>query len=171
LDPDRPQYWHRFQIARLYRAYFDRQPDHAGWEYWNKVYSQGRSLVEISGWLAEGSEFGATGPLTDTELVAFVYREVLDREPEPEGLQYWVGQLQAGLERGELVAYFSESDEYLLRTLYVMTGQCHLGPIDLYRCWADRLPVYHWWRAPVGPRGKERWGRCLVRDESGHDVR
>ena len=33
LDPATPQTWYRFQVARLYSAYFDRAPDDGGWAY------------------------------------------------------------------------------------------------------------------------------------------
>jgi hypothetical protein len=145
LDPARPQYWHRFQIARLYRAYFGRQPDDTGWEYWNRIYSQGRSLAQISGWFAESSEFQTTGSFNDDEFVSFVYGHVLGREPEAEGHDYWVAQLQGPLGRGQLVVYFSESEEYLERTVGDLTGDCHVGSVEeSYLCWAAELPPYRW---------------------------
>jgi hypothetical protein len=145
LDPAQPQRWHRFQIARLYRAYFDRAPDAAGWEYWSRVYSQGHPLTAISDLFATSSELGLRGEMTDDELVVFVYRHVLDRAPDEGGRRYWLGELERGLTRGELIVWFSESDEYVARTVEVMAGDCYDGTVaGSYRCWAGTLPSYDW---------------------------
>ena len=146
IDPAHPELWHRFQIARLYRAYFDRAPDSGGWSYWNQVYSRGATVPQISGWFSEGSEFGQLGPLSNRDFVIFVYREVMDREPDSGGLAYWVAELNRGLPRGDLLFYFSESREFLNRTTAVMTGTCWNGNIpQSYACWATRLPPPERW--------------------------
>jgi len=146
FDDSRPQYWHRFQIARLYRAYFDRPPDAAGWEYWNRVYSSWVPLTDISWAFAAGAEFNLGGGRTDAELVTFVYREVLDREPDPDGFRYWVDQLGRGLSRGAMVLYFSESVEFINRSVAAVTGGCYLGGVESsYRCLAANLPPRQAW--------------------------
>ncbi len=145
LDPANPQGWHRFQIARLYRAYFDRQPDAEGWEYWNREFSGGSSLADISYSFAQSSEFNRAATLSDEEFVTFVYDRVLDRQPDAEGFAYWLDQLAGETDRGELVLYFSESGEYVSRTAPALTGTCFDGVVETsYRCWADGLPVYDW---------------------------
>lgn len=45
-----------------------------------------------------------------------VYRNVLGRAPEAGGYDYWVDQLGRGMIRGELMIYFSDSDEFRTRT-------------------------------------------------------
>ena len=78
--------------------------------------------------------------------MTFVYRSVLDREPDAEGHRYWLEQMAVGMSRGELVIYFSEATEYINRTLATITGACHLaGDTEgSYRCWAASLPGYDW---------------------------
>lgn len=138
MDPANPQGWHRFQIARLYRAYFDRHPDAEGWDYWNTEFTNGSSLADISYYFAQSSEFNRSATLDDEEFVRFVYTNVLDRAPDPEGFAYWVDQLAAGTERGELVLYFSEGIEYVTRTAPVITGDCYQGSVEAsYRCLAE----------------------------------
>ncbi len=145
MDENAPQSWHRFQIARLYSAYFDRSPDAEGWEYWNLEHAQGMELAEISYWFAQSSEFNRSATLDDEAFVAFVYSEVLDREPDAEGFAYWLDQLAGETDRGELVLYFSESDEYIERTTARLTGDCFGASVEAsYRCWADQLPTYNW---------------------------
>ncbi len=146
LDPARPQDWHRFRIARLYRAWFGREPDAAGWEYWSKVVAQGRSMAEISEWFAQSSELALTaGPLSDGQVVTLVYQRVLNREPDPDGHAYWAGQLARGLTRGRLMLGFSDSEEYVFVTLPALTGPCANGDVVAsYRCRAAQLPAYSW---------------------------
>jgi hypothetical protein len=40
----------------------------------------------------------------------------LDRAPDAGGQAYWIAQLAAGLSRGDLMLYFSESPEFAIRT-------------------------------------------------------
>lgn len=138
--PVPPPYEVRFQIARLYRAYFDRAPDAEGWNYWVDIHRQGHALADISYWFAISSEFRASGELTDEEFVAFVYASVLDRNPDAGGFENWLDHLDNGMSRGQLVVHFSESSEFVRRTAPVMTGDCFDGEIESsYRCWADAL--------------------------------
>lgn len=109
---------HEFQssiapVARLYFAYFDRIPDYAGLQFWVGELQGGRSLADMSQAFAASPEFIATyGNLDDGEFVDLVYWNVLGRAPEPEGRAFWMGELAAGMSRGELMVRFSESEEY-----------------------------------------------------------
>ncbi len=146
LDPAHPEQWNRFQIARLYRAYFDRAPDAEGWDYWNEVHAREATLVQISQWFAESSEFARQGRQADGDFMTFVYRQVLDREPDEDGFAYWLAQLAGGMDRGALVTYFSESEEYIRRSAPALTGDCYTGEVgSSYLCWADRLPPPRTW--------------------------
>jgi hypothetical protein len=84
--------------------------------------------------------------LDDEAFVRFVYDAVLDREPDAEGFAYWLDQLDWNLDRGELVLYFSESNEYINRTVADITADCHVADnvAESYRCLAGTLPVYDW---------------------------
>lgn len=145
MDDDAPETWHRFRIARLYRAYFDRAPDPEGWEFWIREHAAGASLADISWSFADSSEFTAAGALDDEAFVRFVYAQVLDREPDDDGFTYWLDQLAGDTDRGELVLFFSDSEEYIARTLAVQTGDCHDGDVvTSHRCLAERLPSYNW---------------------------
>ena len=51
------------------------------------------------------------------EFVSHLYEEVLDREPDSIGMNYWIGQLNSGDEtRFEVLLGFTESAEY--KTLF-----------------------------------------------------
>lgn len=104
-------------LVRLYTAYFLRLPDYAGLVYWyGQMYpdngSSGRLLNYVSDSFAQSFEFTSTyGNLTNPQFVELVYQNVLGRTAEPAGRDYWVGRLNAGLIRGEMMIGFSESAE------------------------------------------------------------
>jgi hypothetical protein len=101
-------------IVRLYFAYFDRVPDFVGLQSWTSRLRGGMSLNAISEAFADSAEFQATyGPLSDTQFVTLVYHNVLDREPDPGGLAYWLAQLTSGaMSRGTVMLKFSKSGEF-----------------------------------------------------------
>lgn len=104
-------------VYRLYRAYFLREPDAAGFEFWLSRYRSGQSLTSIADAFSTSREFRSTyGTVGDRQFVGLVYDNVLDRAPDPAGLQYWVGQLLGGLSRGRLMIGFSDSAEFRTRT-------------------------------------------------------
>lgn len=105
----------RHQIIRLYNAYFDRNADHAGLDYWfDQITKKGKSINTVSSSFAASAEFKKMyGNLTNGQFVTLVYQNVLDRNPTPADHAYWKGQLDQGaINRGRLMTLFSESGEY-----------------------------------------------------------
>lgn len=104
------------QIARLYRAYFERDPDSDGFCFWAGQHDA-LGLSGVSQAFAASAEFVDTyGALDDDAFVDLVYQNVLGREAEPAGRAFWIVQLGLGLERGRLMIDFSESPEFIRRT-------------------------------------------------------
>jgi hypothetical protein len=104
-------------IYRLYRAYFLRDPDTAGFMYWYLQVSVGTSLDQVSDLFAESSEFRTRyGNPDNFAFVELIYQNVLGRDPDAQGRDYWVGRLDAGLSRGRVMRFFSESGEYQRET-------------------------------------------------------
>lgn len=102
-------------VVRLYFAYFKRIPDFGGLIYWVNEYSAGRrTLGSISDFFAGSTEFQETyGNLGDDQYVHLIYQNVLNREPDPEGLDFWTEELTSGRRsRGQVMVGFSESPEY-----------------------------------------------------------
>lgn len=121
-------------VFRLYSAYFLREPDQAGWDYWAAVYGSApnTNLEVISDSFARSDEFRLRyGSLTDQQFVELVYANVLGRQPDPQGLAHWVGSLSRGYPRGSVMMAFSESAEYVNRTATV-------APLAGYLMWYDR---------------------------------
>jgi acetyl esterase/lipase len=104
-------------ITRLYGTAFRRAPDENGQAYWTRLYLRGRSLSAIAGQFAASSEFVSTyGRLGNGDFVAQLYRNVLDREPDPSGHAYWANMLDSGRTRGWVMIGFSQSAEMRAKT-------------------------------------------------------
>ncbi|MEZ5182264.1 MAG: DUF4214 domain-containing protein [Acidimicrobiales bacterium] len=103
--------------TRLYRAYFRRNPDHSGFDYWVRRREGGTTLARISNTFAASSEFRRTyGSITDAEFVDLIYRNVLGRTADPGGRDYWTRKVAAGTSRGVVMLQFSQSSEYVRAT-------------------------------------------------------
>ncbi len=105
-------------VFRLYDAYFQRAPDAEGSCFWVRRIVGGAPLDDVSQAFAAAPEFSETyGSLDNRQFVQLVYRNVLGRQGEASGVDYWTGLLNTGqLNRGQVMTGFSESPEYLLRT-------------------------------------------------------
>lgn len=104
-------------VDRLYRAAFVRWPDAPGLRFWVGQRDAGRSVMSIARAFADSSEFRSRyDALDDRAFVDAIYRNVLGRGADQAGSDHWTGRLDAGLQRYELLAHFSESGEHKLRT-------------------------------------------------------
>lgn len=104
-------------VTRLYKAYFDRNPDHSGFTYWLARRGEGRTLAKISQSFATSSEFiRKYGSLSNAGFVDRVYRNVLGRPGDAGGSAYWKAKLDQGTPRGQVMANFSQSGEYIRKT-------------------------------------------------------
>jgi hypothetical protein len=101
------------QAYRLYQAAFDRMPDSAGLGYWIAAMDKGASLSSVASSFVHSAEFTAlfgTAPTHDALVTGF-YHNVLHREPEQAGKDYWVHVLDGGADAAAVLASFSESPE------------------------------------------------------------
>lgn len=120
---------HSDAVARLYVAAFGRTPEADGFDFWVDAYSSAAwTLPAMAAFFVESTEFNARfGAIDDPGFVTQLYNNVLDRGPDDEGLNFWVGQLAADLTRGQLLLRFSESPENITNS-----GTAHpiLGPFN-----------------------------------------
>ena len=102
-------------MFRLYNAAFARFPDASGLEYWIDQFSSGKNTRRVVAQSFLGSaefteKYGSN--VSDETYVNNLYKNVLGRDADPEGLNYWVGNLSSGLEtRYEALLGFAESAE------------------------------------------------------------
>ena len=103
------------EMFRLYNAAFARFPDADGLKYWIDQFSSGKNTRRVVAQSFLGSaefteKYGSN--VSDEKYVNNLYKNVLGRDADTEGLNYWVGNLSSGLEtRYEALLGFAESAE------------------------------------------------------------
>lgn len=104
-------------VARLYFAFFDRTSDYEGLNYYIEERDGGASLESIADEFAGSTEFRARyGALDNAAFFDRIYRNVFDAAPDAAQRSYWVGQLDAGMSRGQVMVAFSESNAFRTAT-------------------------------------------------------
>ena len=98
---------------RLYEAAFDRTPDAPGVGFWIGKLDAGVSVTAVAQGFIDSQEYRAAygSAMTHRELVTRYYTNILDRAPEQAGLDFWVGKLDSGATRADVLAGISESAE------------------------------------------------------------
>ncbi len=102
--------------TRLYRLYFNREPDAAGLTYWSGVYQETKSYDTVAFWMAKSSEYRAQwDEVSDEEFVSgLLYNNLLNRPPDATGFAYWVGLLETN-ERSNLSQFWVVQPELTAR--------------------------------------------------------
>ena len=104
---------------RIYKAAFDRTPDEEGLGYWIQELDKGFALHEVTNSFVISQEFknlyGAD--LDNSGFITALYNNVLDRDPDQGGLDYWINDMENnGMSRADVLASFSESAENIANT-------------------------------------------------------
>ena len=103
------------KMFRLYNAAFKRLPDADGLQYWIGKYSSGENDERaVASSFLDSAEFKQRygENVSNESYVETLYVNVLGRDYDQAGYNYWVGNLNNGVEtRYELLLGFSESEE------------------------------------------------------------
>ncbi len=117
-------------VLRLYRAFFDREPELGGAKYWLDVRDQGVTLESIAEYFTQSDEFSNNYAGTNNiEYLRRVYPNVLGRDYDQAGFDYWLDLLQgtnasggnaagATLSRGAVVRWVTAGAEFKNRYPY-----------------------------------------------------
>ena len=87
----------RTEVSQLYVALFGRAPDSEGLGFWVNLRNQGQSLTQIANSMfatAPARDFFPTW-MTNQEIIASFYSNVLGRTADAEGLAFWTAKLNA----------------------------------------------------------------------------
>lgn len=103
------------EAYRIYKAAFDRVPDAGGLGYWIAQMDDSMDMVEVAARFIDSDEFRAlygSNP-TNGEFLTKVYNNVLDRDPDAGGYDWWMDQLENNPDKTweKVLADFSESPE------------------------------------------------------------
>ncbi|MFC2993214.1 DUF4214 domain-containing protein [Halomonas tibetensis] len=101
-------------LVRLYTGVLDREPDIEGFDYWLARTNEPSELDTLSNSFINSAEFlDGEQSVTPEVLIDKLYRNVLDREPDDNGYDYWLDALGSGeIDPGNMVLGFTNSDEY-----------------------------------------------------------
>ena len=95
-------------IESLYEKVLYRAPDKSGLTYWEEqLVDDHLSVTEITNEFISSKEFH----IKIAPIVA-LYHFVLGREPDKEGLEYWIGESKKGVSTDKIASFFMESNEY-----------------------------------------------------------
>ncbi|HEU4851214.1 MAG TPA: DUF4214 domain-containing protein [Telluria sp.] len=126
-------------VYRLYQAAFDRKPDAYGLGFWVDAAGKGTPLRDIALGFMASPEFAALYGSGDARsFLERVYRNVLHREPDAGGLDWWIGSLTAGTPRVDALLGFSESGENKANVSPDFVAGLDFAP---YRSLADHTAV------------------------------
>lgn len=109
---------------RLYQAIFDRTPDVGGAKYWIDINNQGHDVLAIAGFMSGSAEWTNNyAGTSDREFLTRVYSNVLGRDFDQGGFNYWLDTLLGTnsyggnpefkkLDRSEVVFYITANPEF-----------------------------------------------------------
>ncbi len=104
-------------LFRLYGAALDRSPDDLGMAYWLGLAAAGQSLRETADFFLQSSEFADRfgAGLDASGFLDRLYNNVLERDADLAGEEYWLEQLAAGIGRPDVLLAFVNSPENISR--------------------------------------------------------
>lgn len=142
-------------IAANHRIFLDRDAAPADLAEWRTAFADGTPRHALPGALAASDEWL-------TVVVTRIYDLALERDPEPDGREYWIGQLRSGAMVARIAAQVFGSEEFydrvdrddeeLVLTLYRLildrsSGERDSGPgsrtvgQDEIDYWVGQLPT------------------------------
>jgi len=129
--------WVSALVTAFYEATLDRQPDEEGLQHWIDEIAGGATPAEVAAHFYGSDEYVNAAGGTHRDWITDLYREVLLREPDQEGLDHWVGKADAGVHRGTIAGSF-----------YASLESRHTRVEGLYEALLGRLPdqrgLAHW---------------------------
>lgn len=100
-------------VARMYIAIMKRQPEKSGHDFWMEQTEAGKPLEEIAEFFIQSQEFTLIyGDATDSEFVSLLYDNVMSREGDHTGADFWLALLENGVPRLDVAFFFTQSPEF-----------------------------------------------------------
>ena len=99
-------------VTRLYNVCLDRDPDEGGLEHWTNILAEGQQTGSQVGYGLAFSEEFKNHNYCNSCYVKQLYKAFLGREYDEGGLEHWVGKLNEGTTREEILNGFLLSTEF-----------------------------------------------------------
>ena len=100
-------------VKRIYIYVLDREPEEEGAAYWSEeLWAFRRTGAEVAQGFIFSDEF-VNRNTTDKEFVTILYKTFFGRDPEDDGINFWLGQLKSGtMDRVTVANGFIYSQEW-----------------------------------------------------------
>ena len=163
-------------VTRLYEICLDREPDNQGLNDWTSQLKEKRATgTSVAYGFFTSKEF-LDKKTSNKQYMTYMYKALLGRKPDTDGLNYWIAQLKSGKTREEVFCEFTESTEFsnlcskygivkgshVAGSDYIKTAQVNLFVERLYNEILDRN---------CDNEGMAYWTKLLVSKEmSGGEV-
>ena len=102
------------EVTRAYQGILGRDADGRGSAYWTE-HLQRNDVLDLRVLLLSSDEYRRRNGGTDAGWITGLYRDILGRDPEPGGLNYWTREVARGVPRPLIVAGFYLGRESLGR--------------------------------------------------------
>ena len=101
-------------ISLLYLGLLGRLPDESGLRYWSKELSEDKEFYGIVDGFLDSDELKSGSDYTgeNQSFVENLYKNILNREADANGLDYWLSELTTSSSKEKVVTGFLESIEY-----------------------------------------------------------
>ena len=100
------------QVARLYDLVLGRAADFDGLAYWIGRAAEGAGVGDIAASFSASDEFsGLSASLSNSAFIDLLYTHILGRSADESGASYWMGRIEAGINRLDIATSFAVSDE------------------------------------------------------------
>lgn len=98
------------KITSLYVSILGRAPDVDGLNYW-ATKTQIKNIEQIAQeiFVSEGARYFYPYSLSNKELITRFYVNILGRQPDTEGLQYWLDKLNSGASKGQIIVSMTDA--------------------------------------------------------------
>jgi Ca2+-binding RTX toxin-like protein len=107
-------------VYRLYSAAYARTPDEEGFVFWNDYMNDvGNTPTGLASFFIDAPEFDrryGENP-TDEDFIDALYNNVLLRDADEDGFEFWLNAFQSGETREDMLVFFAESPENVERNL------------------------------------------------------
>ena len=86
-------------ITELYVGIFNRAPDPEGLAYWTgKLVDEGADIDVVRAAFVDSVEWqNGVGQSTNAQVIQHLYESLFEREPEQEGFEFWLNELETGV--------------------------------------------------------------------------
>lgn len=108
-------------VTTAYNRFLNRQPETQGLNYWVTLmqlyetsnHTQGLSQSQVEAGFLSAQEYQNRFGGANEAWLRGVYHDLLGRDADQNGLQYWLAQLKAGMSTNSIALGFTTSDEWL----------------------------------------------------------